>query len=142
MAPYSEQVLHAGLLQVWSTEWEVVWFNDHPRTLSGSIDLRYSFIGTKLTRAQVVALAVGLPAAWQAAVAAAATPGSSSGAFHKPAGTWPATVEVLNGRAAIIVKDMCRLTDLAQAEATARGLYELSAHADSKQDEVRKLFSA
>jgi hypothetical protein len=141
MAPYQESVIEGGTLEVWTTEWEVTWRNDRPRTLSGSPDLRYSYFGTRFTRAQIVALVESLPGAWQAAEAAAVALGASAGAFRKPAPGGPITIVVDNGRPALVIKDFCRLASDAAVERAVRELESLVRHADAKQVEIHRLFN-
>lgn len=140
MAPYHEIVINRGDLQVWSTEWEVLWSNDHPLTLEGSRDLRYSCSGTRLTRERVVDLAKSLPSEWESAVALSEAV-DPTGSFSKPGYAWPVTLVVTVGKPSVLVRDIGRLVSQEQCETMRRELLSLIDYADKKRKEIQRLYS-
>lgn len=140
MAPYQEAVLQGGRLEVWSTEWEVTWDNDRPQTARGLPDLRYSHLGTRLTRAKTISLVEALPTAWQSAQATATALGSSAGIFQKPVPGGPIIIEVSSGRPALIIRDIRRIASQHELDYFVSGLHSLVSHADAKQVEVHRFF--
>lgn len=140
MAPFHATVVFDGLLQVWSTEWEVSWSGNTPRRKDGYRDRRYQLNSTTYSATQVAQIAQALESAWSEAERLVAS--SQPGDGQLPGCVPGARIEVARrwGQPALIIENVCVLTSreaTAQAAADFRALVRF---AEERFAEVKQQF--